>query len=74
MTTAKNAVLIGLYLENCCLVRGGEGGGILTFGGGYKNLVWAGMSKFLVGGGISPMPPSPQYGKPCMVECFCKNS
>ena len=29
MITAKNAVFIGLQLENCCLVVGG-----LSFGGG----------------------------------------
>ena len=34
MTKAKNAVFIGLQLENCCLV-----GGRLTFGGGDKSLV-----------------------------------
>ena len=36
MTTAKNPVFIGLYLENCCLVGGS------TFGRGDKN--WWGKS------------------------------
>ena len=33
MTVAKNAISIGLYFENCCLVVGGEGN---------KNLVGCG--------------------------------
>ena len=37
MTTAKNPVFIGLYLENCCLVWGGD------------QLLVGGMSKFLAG-------------------------
>ena len=35
MTTAKNPVFIGLYLENCCLVWGGS-----TFGGEDKIWWW----------------------------------
>ena len=55
MTTAKNAVLVRLYLGNCCLV-----GEEFTFGGGGwdKNLV-GGMSQFSVAreGRLTPFPP-----------------
>ena len=49
MAAAKNSVFIGLYLENYCLVVGGQYGEIC--------LGWEGMRKFLagVGGGLSPI-------------------
>ena len=60
MTTAKNAVFIGLWLENCCLVGGIEfwwGWGMWDkknfFGGGrgdFSRWVGGGMSKFSAGG------------------------
>ena len=69
MTKAKNAVFIGLQLENCCLVGGGwllVGGikvwwgestveGIFLAAGGGGG--W-GTSKFLTGGGIPLIIPS----------------
>ena len=55
MTTAKNPVFIGLYLENCCLVGDQLLAGEIKFGGGY---LLGGMSKFLAGRGDStPIPP-----------------
>ena len=45
MTTAKNAVLIGLKLENCCLVVGGK-----TFREAGSLLV-GNISKCVCGGG-----------------------
>ena len=72
MTVVKNAVSIGLKLENCYLVEGGGGGvGVIDFWWGGKN--WGGgdflggtMNKFLAGmcvcacvcGGGFPHPPS----------------
>ena len=54
MAAAKNSVFIGLYLENYCLVVGGQYGEIF--------LGWEGMRKFLAGvGGDSP--PFPPVGK-----------
>ena len=47
MSTAKNIIFIGLYLENCCLVMGWGRDKNLV---GVFFLVW-GMSKFLAGSG-----------------------
>ena len=40
MTTAKNPVFIELYLENCCLVWGGDQllAGEIKFGGGNEQI------------------------------------
>ena len=40
MTTAKNPVFIGLYLENCCLLWGGDQllVGEIKFGGGNEQI------------------------------------
>ena len=40
MTTAKNPVSIGLYLENCCLVWAGDQllVGEIKFGGGDEQI------------------------------------
>ena len=46
MTAAKNAVFIGLQLENCCLVWGID---FWWLGGGEREGV--GMSKFSANGG-----------------------
>ena len=56
MTTAKNAVFIGLKLETCCLV------------GGNKNLVEGGREIFLSGGmskffDVRDSPHRPPVGK-----------
>ena len=60
MSTAKNIIFIGLYLENCCLEMGWGRDKNLV---GVFFLVW-GMSKFLAGsgGGATPL-----YGKPSYV-------
>ena len=61
MTTAKNPVFIGLYLENCCLVGDQLLAGEIKFGGGY---LLGGMSKFLAGrGGLHPYSPSKENPK-----------
>ena len=67
MTTAKNAVFIGLKLENCCSEVGeikiwGEGGGgvwSLLWGNFYR---WGG-DKQIFGryGGLSPIPHGWKY-------------
>ena len=56
MTTAKNPVFIGLYLENCCLVWGDQLlVGEIKFGGGS---LLGGMSKFSAGReGLHPHSP-----------------
>ena len=72
MSTAKNIIFIGLYLENCCLVMGWGRDKNLV---GVFFLVW-GMSKFLAGsgggrcggeGGGGWGCATPLYGKPSYV-------
>ena len=70
MTTTKNELIIGLYMNIVISGRWGE----LTFGGGNKNLVgeeftWGG-GDFTRCGGMSEGLPSHtfQQGKPCCVH------
>ena len=60
MNTAKNAVFIGLELENCYSM---EEGGIDFWLGGGDIFQVGDMIEFLAGGG--GLPPSPKQGKPC---------
>ena len=59
MTTAENAVLIGLELENCCLVGVGDKNLVVVVG-----VYWGGWADFqLVVGGGDRLSPSPPVGK-----------
>ena len=63
MAAAKNSVFIGLYLENYCLVVGGQYGEIC--------LGWEGMRKFLAGvWGGGTLPHSLQWEKSCIYRVF----
>ena len=67
--------IINITINNCCLVGGGElnscgGESTRVLGGFFQVGGWANFR--LVGGAISPIPPSPQYRNPGIFQMLVR--
>ena len=74
MTTAKNAVLIGLEHENCYVLGDGVGNWLLVRGESTGGIFrWGGWANFQLvgGGGDSPYPP---VGKTQVFQATCTSA